>query len=146
VVFDLVSLNEATGDASPLDLRSPYLDIAGYVQIGIPRFYYYFSSLAQEGNPQNYGQEIIPFILTLVSAVLATCKRLLSMRYNLKQGYIRKMKLFVSEKIKILDEAEINLQTVDKSGNLLPRKISRNSHVIKRFRAIHEGGARRNVI
>ena len=56
------------------------------------------------------------------------------------------MKLFVSEKIKILDEAEINLQTVDKSGNLLPRKISRNSHVIKRFRAIHEGGARRNVI
>ena len=52
-------------------------------------------------------------MLTLISAVAGTWRRLLSMKYTLKQGYIRKMKLFVREKIKILDEAEINLETVD---------------------------------
>lgn len=89
---------------------------------------------------------MIPFLLTIFSAIFSTWKRLLSMRYTLKQGHIRKMKLFVSERIKILDEAEINLQMVDKSGNLLPRKVSRNSHVMRRFRAVHEGGARKKVI
>lgn len=68
------------------------------------------------------------------------------MRYTLKQGYIRKLKLFVREKIKILDEAEINLKTVDRSGNLLPRKVNKNAHIVKRHRAIYEGNARKKVI
>lgn len=68
------------------------------------------------------------------------------MRYTLKQGYIRKIKLWVREKIKIIDEAEINLAMVDRSGNLHPRKVSRNAHIIKRHRAIYEGNARKKVI
>lgn len=68
------------------------------------------------------------------------------MKYNLKQGYVRKMQVFVTEKIKILDEAEINLQKVDRSGNLLPRKVNRNSNIVKRHKAIHEGAARKKVI
>lgn len=146
VIFDFVTLNSSTGDAAPMDLNSPYLDVGGYFQIGIPRAYNYFSDVAMWTNPDFYAQEVIPFVLTLFSAILCTWKRLLSMRYTLKQGHIRKMKLFVSEKIKILDEAEINLQMVDKSGNLLPRKVSRNSHIMRRFRAVHEGGARKKVI
>ncbi len=68
------------------------------------------------------------------------------MKYTLKMGYIRKLKLFVREKIKILDEAEINLETVDHSGMLHPRKINRNAQIVKRHRAIHEGNVRKNVI
>jgi hypothetical protein len=67
------------------------------------------------------------------------------MRYTLKQGYVRKLKLFVREKIKILDEAEINLETVDKSGMLHPRKINRNAHIVKRHRAYHEATSRKNI-
>jgi hypothetical protein len=67
------------------------------------------------------------------------------MRYTLKQGYIRKLKLFVREKIKILDEAEINLETVDKSGMLHPRKVNRNAHIVKRHRAYHEATSRKNI-
>lgn len=74
-----------------------------------------------ETNPNYYGQEFLPFFLTVISAVTGSWRRLLSMRYTLKQGYVRKLKLFVREKIKILDEAEINLETVDKSGMLHPR-------------------------
>ena len=68
------------------------------------------------------------------------------MRYTLKQGYIRKLKLFGREKIKMVDEAEINLTTVDLSGMLFPRKINKNSHIIRRHRAMHEANARKNVI
>ena len=49
------------------------------------------------------------------------------MRYNLKQGYSRKLKLFVREKIKMIDEAEINLTTVDRNGTLLPRLVNKNA-------------------
>ena len=63
----------------------------------------------------------------------------------MKQGYIRKLKLFVREKIKILDEAEINLETVDKSGMLHPRKVNRNSQIVKRHRAYHEATQRKNI-
>jgi len=45
----------------------------------------------------------------VLSAVVGVWRRLLCMKYTLKQGYIRKMKLWVREKIKIVDEAEINL-------------------------------------
>ena len=86
---------------------------------------------------------MIPFCLTVVSAVVGVWRRILSMKYTLKQGYIRKKKLWVREKIKIVDEAEINLQQVDKSGNLLPRKVHKNSNVVKRFRAIHDGALRK---
>lgn len=55
------------------------------------------------------------------------------------------MKLFVREKIKIADEAEINLETVDRSGMLLPRKVNRNAQIVKRHRAIHEGNTRKNI-
>lgn len=91
-------------------------------------------------------QELLPFFLTLFSAVFGISRRLLSMRFTLKQGYIRKIKVFVSEKVKIIDEAEINLQTVDKSGNLLPRKVNKNANIVKRYRAIHEGTERKKVI
>ena len=47
------------------------------------------------------------------------------MKYTLIQGYNRKMKLYVREKVKIIDDAEIDLNTVDKSGNLLPRKVNK---------------------
>ena len=56
------------------------------------------------------------------------------------------MKLWVREKVKIIDEAEINLQKVDKSGNLLPRKVAKNSQIMKRYRAIYEGQERKKVI
>ena len=56
------------------------------------------------------------------------------------------MKLWVREKIQIIDEAEINLETVDRSGNLLPRKVNRNACIVKRHRAIYEGMARKKVI
>ena len=56
------------------------------------------------------------------------------------------MKLFVREKIKIADEAEINLETVDRSGMLLPRKVNKNAQIVKRHRAIHEANTRKNVI
>ena len=56
------------------------------------------------------------------------------------------MKLWVREKVKIIDEAEINLNTVDRSGNLLPRKVNKNAHVVKRYKAVHEGHARKAVI
>jgi hypothetical protein len=68
------------------------------------------------------------------------------MKFTLKQGYLRKLKLYVREKIKILDEAEINLETVDHSGMLHPRKINRNAQIVKRHRAIHEGNARKNIV
>ncbi len=55
------------------------------------------------------------------------------------------MKLFVREKIKIIDEAEINLETVDRSGNLFPRKVNRNAQIVKRHRAIHEGANRKKI-
>lgn len=116
------------------------------MQLTIPRAYNYFSSAAISQNPNYYAQEIIPLLLTLISATLATWRRLLNMRYTLQQGYIRKMKLFVREKIKIIEEAEINLATVDRSGNLLPRKINRNANVVKRHRAVHEAQARKKVI
>lgn len=67
------------------------------------------------------------------------------MRYTLKQGYVRKQKLWVREKVKIIDEAEINLELVDRSANLLPRKVARNSHIARRYRAVHEGQARKKV-
>ena len=85
-------------------------------------------------------------MLTLVSGVLSIWRRVLSMHYTLKQGYIRKLKLHVREKIKILDEAEINLSTVDKSGNLLARKVSKNAQVVRRHRAVYEGTARKKVV
>ena len=68
------------------------------------------------------------------------------MKYTLKHGYIRKLKLFVREKIKMVDEAEINLTTVDMNGMLFPRKINKNAQIIRRHRAIHEANARKNVI
>lgn len=68
------------------------------------------------------------------------------MKYTLIQGYNRKMKLYVREKVKIIDDAEIDLNTVDKSGNLLPRKVNKNAHVVRRYRAVHEGHARKAVI
>jgi hypothetical protein len=67
------------------------------------------------------------------------------MKYTLTQGYIRKMKLYVKEKVNIIDKAEVNLQHVDKSGNLLPRKVLKNSHIVRRFRALHEGHDRQKV-
>jgi hypothetical protein len=88
---------------------------------------------------------VLPFVLTLLSATLAVFKRVLAMRYTLKQGYIRKMKLFVREKIKILDEAEINLSKLDRNGNLQPRRVLKNAHIVKRHRAIHEAAARKKV-
>jgi len=56
------------------------------------------------------------------------------------------MKLFVRETIKMVDEAEINLETVDRSAMLHPRKVNRNAQIVKRHRAIHEANARKNVI
>jgi hypothetical protein len=58
---------------------------------------------------------------------------------------MRKLRLFVREKIKILDEAEINLERVDRSGNLLPRKINRNSHIVKRHKALFEANQKKKV-
>lgn len=115
------------------------------MELTIPRAYNYGSAAAISQNPNYYGQEVIPLLLTLISATLAVWRRLLNMRYTLQQGYIRKMKLFVKEKIEIIEEAEINLATVDRSGNLLPRKVNRNSNVVKRHRAVHEANARRKV-
>lgn len=53
--------------------------------------------------------------------------------------------MFVREKIKILDEAEINLETVDKSGMMHPRKVNKNAHIVKRHRAYHEATSRKNI-
>ena len=141
--YEFVTFNDSS---VYVDSTTPMVDFGGYFQLTIPRAYNYFSQLAISENPTYYPQEIIPFLLTLLSATLTTWKRILSMKYNLKQGYVRKMQVFVTEKIKILDEAEINLQKVDRSGNLLPRKVSRNSNIVKRHRAIHEGAARKKVI
>lgn len=115
------------------------------IDITVPRAYLWFSSDSKAQNPDSYFQEVIPFALTVLSAIVGVWRRLLCMQYTLKQGYIRKMKLWVREKIKIIDEAEINLQQVDLSGNLLPRKVLRNAHVVRRHRAIFEGGNMKKV-
>jgi hypothetical protein len=146
VLFDFITFESSSAVTNTLDLASPMAFIGGNMQLTIPRAYNYFSSAAISQNPNYYAQEIIPLLLTLISATLATWRRLLNMRYTLQQGYIRKMKLFVREKIKIIEEAEINLATVDRSGNLLPRKINRNANVVKRHRAVHEAQARKKVI
>jgi hypothetical protein len=107
-------------------MATPTLDL-GYFQIVLPRDYAWFSQEALSKNPEHIFLEILPLICTIISAIFGIWRRILTMKYTLKMGYIRKLKLFVREKIKILDEAEINLETVDHSGMLHPRKINRNA-------------------
>jgi hypothetical protein len=143
IIFEFVSFD---ADSINRSLVYYYYDIGGYFQIYIPRGYDFGSDQSLDYNPWHYGQDVLPFLLTIIAAVLSSYKRILSMRYTLKQGYIRKMKLFVREKIKIIDEAEINLSKVDKSGNLLPRKVSKQAMIIKRFKGVHEANQKKKLI
>jgi len=144
VLFDFIQFRDVSV-VNSLDMTSPTLDL-GYFQIVLPRSYAWFSEKALKQNPEHTILEILPFALTIVSALLGIWRRVLSMRYNLKQGYSRKLKLFVREKIKMIDEAEINLATVDRNGTLLPRLVNKNAQIVKRHRAIHEANARKKVI
>ncbi|CDW90376.1 UNKNOWN [Stylonychia lemnae] len=60
------------------------------------------------------------------------------MRFQLKQGQKRKLKLLIRKKFQLQEESDINLDALNKSQMLHPRRVIRSSQVFRRFIAFYE--------
>ena len=67
------------------------------------------------------------------------------MRFVLKEGQKRKLKLQSKENYGLKNESEINLDylTKDRAKLLIPRRVLKSSQVFKRYRAVYEAFQKR---
>ena len=106
-----------------------------YFYIVYPQSYAFFKSPYDSLN-----QLILPFAFTVIASIVGPLKQILNMRFMLKEGQRRKLKLSSKENYGLMNESEINLEylTKDRAKLLIPRRVLRSSQVCKRYRAVYE--------